>query len=159
MREEIKDNIYVASDRFYDNYYDQCFISFPCVYPTVCVYLESTVGLDKLADGIRHKEGHTPLFDFDETGVEYDDSGWYEFSINLNGYNKHHVDCSIEVFVVAENCDDNEETYYIDLQEDEQEYIYQILDKELDCEERLRESADEYFYHEGKELTILERRP
>ena len=47
---------------------------------------------------------------------------------------------------------------YIDLSEDEQEYIYQCINESYDCEQLLKNCAD-YWKEDIGELTILERRP
>lgn len=154
IRAEIKDNIYIDDEfmRYFssDEYgYDQAYVSFPIVFPTVRLQLASTKGLDAIADELRKAEGDLPFFD--DTG-DYDDIGWYDFFIDLNGYNDHHVDTCI----YARAYDDSDE-YYIDLTSDEQEYIYQALSKEIDCEKLLKECAD-YWKDSRGELTILDRR-
>lgn len=155
IREEIRDNIAVEWVGDYFGY-DQVYDSFPCVFPTVHVQLQSDIGLDKLADRIRQADGELPFFDFDETAGEYDDRGWYDFYIDLNGYNRHHVDTSIYVEPQCE-LSYSENPILIDLSDEEQEYIYQELNKSIDCEALLQEAAD-YWKDEIGELTILERR-
>lgn len=160
IREEIKDNIFVNNDYFYwseeDSYgYDQAYNSFPCVFPTVNILLDSTESLDSLADKERKNAGCIPLFD---TSEEYDSNAWYEFQIHLNGFTNSHVDTAIYVEVQSLSEEDDMETFYIDLSAEEQEYIYQCLNEELDCEALLRKAAD-YWKDETGELTILERRP
>lgn len=163
IREEIRDSIavdWISEDFGYDQVYD----SFPCVFPTVWIQLSSTVGLCKLADRIRQADGEMPFFDYDETAGEYDDRGWYDFYVHLNGYNKHHIDTSIYVEPQSEwsYCDN---PVYLDISEDEQEYIYQCLNEEianhgmydyLGCEDLLKQAAD-YWKDDIGELTICER--
>ena len=165
IREEIRDNIAVDRDMQYcmeENFdYDQVYDSFPCVFPTVRIHLQSSNGLNMLADRLRQDNGKLPFFDFNGTAGEYDDDGWYDFEINLNGYNNHHID----IFILA--CEGGggicepqyDDEHYIYLSEEEQEYIYQCLDKELvGCEDLLKHSADYHKHYYGEELTILERR-
>lgn len=154
IRDEIKDNIYIDYDcmDFFDGCtdfgYDQAYDSFPCVFPTACVKLGSCYGLDALADELRKKEGELPFFD--DSG-DYDYDGWYDFYINLNGYNNHHVDTCIFARAYNDSGD-----YYIDLSDDEQEYVYQCLNEEIDCEQLLKDCVA--YFADEKELTILDRK-
>lgn len=154
IREEIRDSIFYNPEYFdgcdYDIYfnYDQAYNSFPCVFPTIWCPLYSTIGLNSLADKMRKEDGELPFFD--ESG-EYDDDGWYDFFIDLNGYTGTHVaNC-----IYARAYD--QEEYCIDLSEEEQEYVYQVLEKDAHIEEWLEE-CKQYYADYGVNLTICERR-
>ena len=146
IRDEIRDNISI--DYVHDFGYDQVYDSFPCVFPTVCIELGSCAGLDALADKMRKADGEFPFFD--DSG-DYDDDGWYDFFIGLNGYNAHHVDTCIYARAYNDHGD-----YYIDLSDDEQEYVYQCLNSEIDCEQLLKDCAA--YFSDEMELTILDRK-
>lgn len=133
--------------------YDQAYDNFPCVFPTARVWLSSSAGLCKLADELRKADGELPFFDYDG---EYDDNGWYDFSICLNGYNKYHIDSVILAQAVTNFAIEQE--YVIELSEDEQEYIYNELNRLIDCEGLLQGAAYEHEQATGEKLTILDRR-
>lgn len=161
IREELK-GLYLDTEYWYgeESYlYDQAYDTFPCVFPSVHLQLGDTHGLNALADDIRKKEGVLPFFD--DSG-EYNDDAWYNFFICLNGYTRSHVDACIRV--EAEPCDridDDIIEFYIDLTEEEQDFIYNQIDALLQpatsCEQELQNAA-EYWKAHGTELTILERR-
>lgn len=178
IREEIFDAIFLDDNRegYYDNnwkynpvseeyyHYDQACDSFPVVFPTVNFELCATDGLVELADDVRRNAGYKPMvYPNGLLDDDYDLDGWYDFYIDLNGFNKHHIDTSISFVVVNSDEDDNEEMYTIYLTDEEQQYIYDCIDEELrkddsSCENELKKSADWYKELYGAELTILERR-
>lgn len=171
IRREILGNIYLADTELYDfmESCDQTYDSFPCVFPTFSVNLCETDGLNAIADDMRRREGFKTLFDNDCNGgdcanCQNDCTAWYNFMIDLNGYNDHHIDTRIFVWISELTDPDDGETFYIDLNEEEQEYIYQRIDAELQenfgqtCESVLEATAYNMREVAGGELTILERR-
>lgn len=153
----VRDELLFIDVDYVDDYnfgYDEVYDSFPCAFPTVRVFLESREGLCKLADDMRKADGYLPFFDY---SGDYDDNGWYDFSIDLNGYNKHHVDTVIFATAINGFGDTEQTEYMIELSDEEQEYIYEQLNEEIDCEELLRGSAYEHEQATGEKLTILEK--
>lgn len=75
---------------------DQVFNLYPCRFATVNLMLENSRLLCKLADRLRKDLGFKPLDAMDEyTSETCDQSGWYNFYIGLNDYNKSKVDSCI----------------------------------------------------------------
>ena len=136
--------------------FDQCYVDFPCVFPTVELELDGD-GLCFVADEIRAGLGHEPLY-----GAELMD-GWYNFYVNLNGYTGTHIDNCITFTVNADGMDDDGEEYQIPINEEEQEILYSILNRTCkkffgkDCEELLEDAALSCMDEAGGKLTILER--
>lgn len=171
IRDEIKGNIYLEDTELYDfmEGCDQTYDSFPCVFPTFSVSLVATEGLNAIADDIRRNYGLKTLFDNDCNGGDCanchnDCTAWYNYLIDLNGYNDHHIDNRIFVWISELADPDDGETFYIDLNEEEQEYIYQRINEELQerfgetCESVLKDASENMREVAGGELTILERR-
>lgn len=126
---------------------DQCYIDYPCRYPTVGFQLMATNGLSQIADRIRKDLGFAPMHPLDEyTDENCDNDGWYDFYIGLNGYSDNHMDSCNEFVVVNSDSPDNEEMYSIDLTGDEQAAIFNRLDEQCrkyegkSCEELLTEA-------------------
>ena len=126
---------------------DQCYIDYPCRFPTVGFQLMATNGLSQIADRIRKDAGFRPMHPMDEyTDDNCDNDGWYDFYVGINGYADNHMDSCIEFVVVNSDSEDNEETYSIDLTVDEQAAIYNRLDEQCrkyegkSCEELLTEA-------------------
>ena len=143
----VRDEIFIdfGADVLYGS--DQCNVSFPCRFPTVTFQLMATSGLSRIADRIRKDIGFKPMHAMDEyTDDTCDNEGWYDFFIGLNGYADNHMDSCIEFVVVNADSEDNEETYTIDLTEEEQTAIYNRLDEQCrryegkSCEELLEEA-------------------
>ena len=126
---------------------DQCYIDYPCRFPTVGFQLMATNGLVQIADRIRKDEGFKPMHPMDEyTDDTCDNEGFYDFYIGLNGFADNHMDSCIEFVVVNAVSEDNEELYTIDLTADEQKAVYDRLDEQCrryegkSCEELLAEA-------------------
>ncbi len=143
IRKQIRDNIFIDNDYIdideldYIFGHEQAYDSFPCVFPSVRIKLIGTNGLYELGDKARGG---------------YDPESYYDFFVWLNGYNRHHIETCLYII----DCDLKD--YYVDLSEDEQEYIYQCINESYDCEQLLKNCAD-YCKEDIGELTILERRP
>ena len=126
---------------------DQCYIDYPCRFPTVGFQLMATNGLTEIADSIRKDQGMRPMHPMDEyTDDTCDNEGWYDFYVGLNGFSENHMDSCIDFVVVNSDSEDNEQMYSIDLTPDEQAAVYARLDEQcrkyLDkgCEELLAEA-------------------
>lgn len=154
----IRDEIYIdfGAGVLYGN--DQCYVSFPCRFPTVGFQLMATNGLSQIADRIRKDLGFVPMHPMDEyTDDTCDNDGWYDFYVGINGYSESHMDSCIEFVVVNSNSPDDEERYSIDLTEEEQEAVFKCLDEQChkyegkSCEDLLAEAEkrmDEELAHE-----------
>ncbi len=143
----VKDEVFIdfGAEVMYSD--DQCYIDYPCRFPTVGFQLMATNGLSKIADRIRKDQGMKPMHPLDEyTDDTCDNDGWYLFYVGLNGYSDNHMDSCIEFVVVNSDSEDNEQLYTIDLTADEQDALYARLDEQcrkyLDkgCEELLAEA-------------------
>ena len=143
----VRDEIYIdfGAEVMYGD--DQCYIDYPCRYPTVGFQLMATNGLSRIADRIRKDRGFKPMHAMDEyTDDTCDNEGWYDFYIGLNGFADNHMDSCIDFVVVNADSIDNEELYTIDLTLDEQNAIYARLDEQCrkyegkSCEELLEEA-------------------
>ena len=132
---------------------DQAYDSVPVRFPTVHIVLEETGTLDDAADGIRMHLGKLPLFTPNENG-EYNDRGWYNFSIGLNGYSETNVDNCIEFDVCEDVVEDDYEVYDIFLSKAEQLEIKAVLDEQLkeycdtSCAELLEEARQHMIEYE-----------
>lgn len=126
---------------------DQAYINYPVSFPTVNFYLHDTNELITIADNMRKEKGFLPFFD--DSG-EYDWDGWYNFYIGINGFSKTKLDTSIMFTVASETQSDDNETYYIDLSEEEQLIIYAELDKQ--CRKNLQKSCDELLEEAREEM-------
>lgn len=142
----VRDEIFIdfGVDILYGS--DQCYINYPCRFPTVGFQLMATNGLSQIADRIRKDMGVKPMHPMDEfTDDTCDNDGWYDFYVGINGYAQNHMDSCIEFVVVNSESDDNEQRYTIDLTTEEQEVIYARLDEQCrrylgkGCEELLAE--------------------
>lgn len=124
-REWCEKNIELDPHEDYDFGSDQCYIDYPCVFPTVSFYLPCTDGLIELADEIRKENGYAPLTE--------SECGWYNFYIGLNGFSDTRMDNCILFIVNDETADDDYADYQIDLDEEEQLAVYNRLN--LLCKE------------------------
>ena len=130
---------------------DQCFISYPCRFPTVEFQLMSTNGLSQIADRIRKDLGFRPMHPMDEyTDDTCDNNGWYDFYIGLNGYAESHLDSCIEFVVVNSDSPDDEERYTIDLTAEEQTAVYRCLDAQ--CREHLQKGCEDLLAEARKQV-------
>ena len=128
---------------------DQCYLDYPCRFPTVGFQLMATNGLVQIADRIRKDAGFKPMHPMDEyTDDTCDNEGWYDFYVGLNGFADNHMDSCIEFVVVNADSEDNEELYTIDLTAEEQKAVYERLDEQCrryegkTCEELLKEAGE-----------------
>ena len=128
---------------------DQCYLDYPCRFPTVGFELMATSGLVQIADRIRKDAGFKPMHAMDEfTEDTCDNDGWYDFYVGLNGFTDNHMDTCIEFYVVNADSEDNEELYTIDLTTEEQNAVYARLDEqcrkylEKSCEDLLKEAEE-----------------
>ena len=126
---------------------DQCYLDYPCRFPTVGFQLMATNGLVQIADRIRKDAGFKPMHPMDEyTDDTCDNEGWYDFYVGLNGFADNHMDSCIEFVVVNADSEDNEELYTIDLTAEEQAAVFAQLDVQCrehegkPCEELLEEA-------------------
>lgn len=140
--------IWIDNDGYWNYGSDQAYVDYPIRFPIVTIALSDTCALCRLADAIRVEAGFLPMFPDDES-KEYDDSGWYNFYVDLNGFNDTMLDNSIEAIVQSEWADDNEQSYSIPLTEAEQIAVYNEIDKQLkerfdtSCEKLLEEARQE----------------
>ena len=131
MNTELIESIFVdVSDGFINYGYDQAYYSYPCTFQTVTFPLRDTHYLNSIIDAQRKDNGYLPAFP-EKDVEEYDFDCWYNFYIDLNGYNQHRIDTCITAIVVNSPQEDNESIYYIDLSEEEQEAIYQRMNVQL----------------------------
>lgn len=115
---------------------DQVYDSYPVVFQTVTFELYSTSLLVTLADKIRMKKDYLPVAN---KYVNRDQNGWYNFYIGINNYQGPRTDSVIEFVLVNSDSPDNEETYSIELTEEERKIIYELLDEQ--CREELHKSC------------------
>jgi hypothetical protein len=143
----VKDEIFIdfGADVLYGS--DQCYVNYPCQFPTVGFQLMATNGLSQIADRIRKDLGFAPMHPIDEyTDETCDNDGWYDFYVGINGYAENHMDSCIEFVVVNSNSPDDEERYSIELTEEEQYAVIKCLDAQCqkylgkDCVELLAEA-------------------
>lgn len=129
----------------------QAYVSYPVRFPTVNFGLYCTVELSNIADAMRKKLGYLPMHD--DSG-EYDEDGWYNFNIGINGYTDSMVDNCIEFSVDSPNADDDWQTYTIPLTEEEQVEVFKVLNEQCireygqSCEEMLEEARQEMIEYE-----------
>ena len=128
---------------------DQCYLDYPCRFPTVGFELMATNGLVQIADRIRKDAGFKPMHALDEfTDDTCDNEGWYDFYVGLNGFADNRMDTCIEFYVVNADSEDNEELYTIDLTTEEQTAVYARLDEQCrkylgkSCEDLLKEAEE-----------------
>ena len=157
----VKDEVFIdfGAEVMYGD--DQCYIDFPCRFPTVSFELMATNGLSQIADRIRKDAGFRPMHPLDEyTDETCDNDGWYDFYVGLNGFADNHMDSCVEFVVINSDSGDNEEMYTIDLTTEEQNAIYERLDEQCrkylgkGCEELLAEARkrmEEYYASETED--------
>ena len=127
----LKDELFIdfGSEVIYGS--DQMFISHPLRFATVGFQLMATNGLTQIADRIRKDSGIVPLHPMDEyTDETCDSEAWYDFYISINDIDGGKADTGIEAVVVNSNSPDNEGSYTIDLDGNEQEAVYARLDEQ-----------------------------
>ena len=136
----VRDEIFIdfGSEIMYGD--DQCYIDYPCRFPTVGFQLMATNGLVQIADRIRKDAGFKPMHPMDEyTDETCDQKGFYNFYIGLNDWSARKCDSCIEFIVVNSDSEDNEELYTIDLGRDEEVAMYNRLDEQ--CRQHLGKSC------------------
>ena len=137
-----RNNIFIERDSEPMYGYGEVYNCCPIRVPTVTFELVATNGLVELADRIRKELGFRPMFPMDEyTAETCDNEGWYAFFIGINGYADSCLDNAIEFQVLNSDEPDNEETYFIDLDEDQQVCIFDWLDEQ--CRKHLGKSCEE----------------
>jgi len=147
----VRDEIYIdfGTEVMYGD--DQCYIDYPCRFPTVGFQLMATNGLSQIADRIRKDAGFKPMHAMDEyTDDTCDNEGWYDWFIGINGFADNHMDSCIEFVVVNADSEDNEELYTIDLTADEQAAVYARLDEQ--CRKYLGQSCEELLAEAKKRM-------
>ncbi len=147
----VRDEIYIdfGAELMYGD--DQCYIDYPCRFPTVGFQLMATNGLSQIADRIRKEAGFKPMHAMDEyTDDTCDNEGWYDFYVGINGFADNHMDSCIEFVVVNADSEDNEELYTIDLNGDEQAAVYARLDEQ--CRRYLGQSCEELLAEAKKRM-------
>ena len=147
----VKDEVFIdfGTEVLYGD--DQCYIDYPCRFPTVGFQLMATNGLSQIADRIRVDAGFKPMHAMDEyTDDTCDNDGWYSFFVGLNGFTDNHMDTCIEFIVENSDSEDNEELYSIDLTADEQAAIYNRLDEQ--CRKYLNQTCEELLAEARKRM-------
>ena len=147
----VKDEIFIdfGSEIMYGD--DQCYIDYPCRFPTVGFQLMATNGLTQIADRIRKETGYKPMHPMDEyTDETCGNEGWYDFYCGINSFAGNHMDSCIEFIVVNSDSPDNEEMYTIDLGVDEQMAMYNRLDEQ--CRTYLEKTCDDLLKEAEKQL-------
>ena len=128
----LRENVYIdfGSDLQYGE--DQAFINYPVRFATVEIPLISTEGLEQIADRIRKDKGFRPIRPMDEFNERTcDQDAWYDFTVDLVSWPEYRTGSCIYFIVANSDQPDNEETYTIDLTEEEQTFMYCRLDEQL----------------------------
>lgn len=121
---------------------DQMDVDYPHRFATVEFKLANTSVLSSLADRIRKDMGFAPMALMDEyTDETCDTDGWYDFYYGINALGAGIGDNCIAFIVVNSDSPDNEETYMIDLSDDERSAMYQRMDEQ--CREHLGKGCRE----------------
>ena len=146
----LKEHMYIDRDAEVLYGSDQAYVSYPVRFATVGFQILDTDALSAIADRIRKDQGMRPMHPMDEYADETcDNDGWYDFYVGLNDYSDTKVDSCIEFVVVNSDSPDNETTYTIDLDEQEQKCVYARLDQQ--CREYLGKSCEELLAEARKE--------
>lgn len=145
----VKNSIFVDFGSSINYNYDQSYVYYPCVFPTVDFTLMDEKGLEQIADRIRKEAGFRPLYTMDEfTEETCDKEAYYTFFVSLNGFTDSHIDTCIEFAAFETDSSDCDYLYQIDLTEEEQALVYARLDEQFrehlgkSCEELLAESRE-----------------
>ena len=147
----LKDELFIdfGSEVMYGD--DQCYVDYPCVFPTVGFQLMPTNGLAQIADRIRKDQGFKPMHHMDEfTDETCDQTGCYDFYIGLNDMSSSKVDSCIVITVTNSESPDNEECYTIDLDGKEQKFVYARLDEQ--CRKYLGKSCEDLLAEAKKRM-------
>ena len=138
----MKDGVFIdfGSEIIYGS--DQINLTYPIRFATVNFQLMATSLLTGIADRIRKDAGYRPMHPIDEyTDETCDCEGWYDFYITIDELPECRIDTAIRFVVVNADSPDNEESYSIDLDLDEQCHLYERLDEQ--CREHLGKSCVE----------------
>ena len=147
----LENAIYVdfGEEIIYDS--DQAYVDYPVRFATVQITLMQTVALTAIVDRMRHEAGFPPLYPL--PGVSdsaCDPNAWYNFYIGLNDFTSSHVDSCITCVVVNSDAGDNENTYTIDLTEEEQLAVLRRLNEQF--QRYLHKSSGDLLAEARKEL-------
>lgn len=115
----LKKNILIDPDRGVTYGYDTVYDSVPIKFETVAIPLVPTDMIYAMVQEMRIQNGIT------------DPGGTMQVYTGLNGYTKSHVDSCIECFIDDPVSPDDNEFYYIDLDEREQKIVYDNLNEQL----------------------------
>ena len=116
----------------YSDYYtgiETSYYNYTCAHAYISLRLETSIFLDEKADATGKEYNYIPLFD---DSAEYDDGGWYDFILTVC----EKGDCMSKdnVSITAERCNtesDDGEMFTLDLTEDEQKFLYDIVESYL----------------------------
>lgn len=110
---------------------DQIYVSYPKLFATVNLYLNSTSELDYIMDEKRTASGHKPFYFADDESEIVD--GCYDYYIGINDIDGGCVDNAISCVVCSyfEDVDDNGDCYAIPLDEEDRQIVWKILDNKL----------------------------
>ena len=130
---------------------DQCYMSRPYRFPTVGFQLKATEVLIRIADSIREDAGFTPVHPVNAiTGKLRVTHGFYDFYVGINGFTDNHMDNCIEFIVIDEDSEDDEEKYIIDLTTEEQNIVYNSLNKQ--CRKHLGKGCEDLLVKAKKQM-------
>ena len=149
MEHVVRGSVYIDVSSGYELGWDQAYVCYPIVFPTVSFRLMETPVLCQIADSIRMEAGFKPLYDCGE-----EITGWYDFRVGINGYTSSGLDTCILFELVNGSAPDIWESYAIDLSEDEQELIYARLNEE--CVESFGKTCEELLEESRKEMIEVE---
>ena len=146
MEHVVRGSVYIDVSSGYELGWDQAYVCYPIVFPTVSFRLMETPVLCQIADSIRMEAGFKPLYDGGE-----EVSGWYDFHVGINGYTPSGLDTCIIFELVNGDAPDTWESYVIDLSECEQVQIYERLNEE--CVEGFGKTCEELLEDAKKEMS------
>ena len=130
-------NIFVDPAAEIDYGWDQAYVDYPVVFPTVGLDIWGGDGLDGIVRIMRIEEGHGSLPD--DASIDY--------RVGLNAFTKSRVDTVI-LATVRENQAERE--YIITLSEAEQAALHRQLDEQ--CREILGKSCDDLLAEARKRM-------
>ena len=131
---DFDDEIQYGQDQIYDKY--------PIVFPTVTFRLLKDDILDMVADKIRKECGFVEDNPFPEW--------WYDYYIGVSDINGVVVDSCIQFIVWNSDLKDDGKTYDINLLEDEQRFLYDILNDQ--CVEHLNKTLVDLLNEAGEKM-------
>ena len=114
----VRDQVYIDFDADVMFGDDQCYLDYPCRFPTVGFQLMATNGLVQIADRIRKDKGFKPMHALDEyTDDTCDNDGWYDFYVGLNGFADNHMDAQCREHL-SKGCEELLEEARVRMEED-----------------------------------------